>query len=211
MFDIQYLIWVVPGVIGLKFYNRLLSRKLPQAEGWAYLFSVVGFAVPYHFINILLSSYGLVSVAQEIVNPLIVLFVSTLLALVFAYLAAKLKNKYDPAVLDPLQNCCYLWAKKLILLTLKNDEVHLAVLIDYTKDIRFESTIGIVPIYSGYLDSRKKIHWTVEHPAKADLDLKTAGKTSPGTVIAQSEIATISLWDHTSDFPDTIEDANDKK
>ena len=48
MFNVTLLIWVVPGIVGLWFYNRSINRNYYQLEGWEYLFAVVFFATPYY-------------------------------------------------------------------------------------------------------------------------------------------------------------------
>ena len=67
----------------------------------------------------------------------------------------------------------------------------MGILLDYTKDLRFESTIRIVAIYSGYRDENRKVHWTFNYPA--EYLSKSASKI--GTIISQKEIMTFSLWD----------------
>ena len=219
MLDITSLIWTIPGFLGLLAYNRKLSRKHRQAEGWAYLFSVVVFAAPYYFIlelqkwllNYLDSSGYVFHILEPWINPL-GLIVSIICSIWLANEYAKLKNKHDPRILDPFQNCCYLWKKKFVFITLENNKIYLALLLDWTQDLNFESTIRVLPFYSGYRDENGHICWTFEYPQDDLLD----EKVESGLIISRKKIVTFSLWNHSEQFIDapqveTLENAKSKK
>ena len=200
--NIINLAWVIPGVVGLGAYNRWLLRTRPQAEGWAYLFSVVVFALPSYYVFEILSviasfkcfsttaecSFTLLS--AELLLSMLIALLSVLTALLLGYLIAHIANM-SKSSLDPFHECCYLWKKEFVYVTLKNNKVYMGILLDYTKDLRFESTIRIVAIRSGYRDENRKVHWTFNYPA--EYPSKSASKI--GTIISQKEIMTFSLWD----------------
>ena len=202
MLDIAVLLWVVPGVMGLWAYNRWLSYRLPQVEGWGYLFTVVIIASPYYFIFELLLILGDTLDSPEI-ERLFIRFVglllSVLITILLARYAAYIRNKYyaeEPA--DPFYSCCYAWKGKLIFITLKNRKIYIAWLMDYTKDSRFESSMKISPIYSGYKDLYGKVNWTSEYPT----DKETQEQTKKYVVIPKREIVSFSLWDQDESLGD---------
>ena len=200
--NIINLAWVIPGVVGLWAYNRWLLITRPQAEGWAYLFSVVVFALPSYYVFEILSvsasfkcfsttaecSFTLLS--AELLLSMSIALLSVLFAGLLGYCVARVIN-IGKSSLDPFHECCYLWEREVIYITLKNNKVYMGILLDYTKDLRFESTIRIVAIYSGYRDENRKVHWTFNYPA--EYLSKSASKI--GTIISQKEIMTFSLWD----------------
>ena len=194
MLHILNLIWVIPGIVGLWTYNRWLNKTHHQAEGWAYLFAVVVFAMPGYYIfeiSPISDSYKCLSLAQcGFTKFSIELFSSILLAFLLGYFFAFIGNirKFSP---DPFHECCYLWRKEPVLITLKNNKVYFGVLLDYTKDLRFDCTIRIVSICSGYRGKYGEINWTFAYPKEHFSD-----QTSKiGTIISQKEIITFSLWD----------------
>ena len=189
--NIINLAWVIPGVVGLWAYNRWLLITRPQAEGWAYLFSVVVFALLSYYVFEILS----VSASFKCFSTIKCSFFEklsfyTLTALLLGYCAAFINN-FGKSSPDPFHECCYLWKREVVYVTLKNNKVYMGILLDYTKDLRFESTIGIVAICSGYRDENRKVHWTFNYPA--EYLSKSASKI--GTIISQKEIMTFSLWD----------------
>lgn len=164
MFDISALIWVAPGVVGLVAYNRKLSRSLPQAQGWPYFFAVVIFGIPYYFFYFL-SEYLLETVrANQVIVALLALLFSILFASFLGTLFAKAKNKINPLAGDPFYDSCYLWEDKFVFITLKSNEVYLAILLGWTKNLGFEPSIRVVPFYRGYRDEQAKVHWTFKYP-----------------------------------------------
>jgi len=203
MLDIAVLLWVVPGVMGLWAYNRWLSYRLPQVEGWGYLFTVVIIASPYYFIFEILLILGDTFDSPEI-ERLFIRFVglllSVLITILLARYAAYIRNTYyaeEPA--DPFYSCCYAWKGKLIFITLKNRKIYVAWLMDYTKDSRFESSMKISPVYSGYRDLHGKANWTYEYP----IDEETQRHLKVVCVIFKREIVSFSLWNNDKAFEDS--------
>ena len=208
----RLIILAIPGIVGLFIYSRLLSRKLLQTKGWPY-FIVVAFAITYYLIFV-----GLKSIPDSETNSetnsepfihLIILAIAIPIAILIGIYAAKLKNKYDSPVLDPFRDCCYLWRRKLVFITLKDSKVYLAVLLDHTGDLRFESSIRIIPIYSGYRDEKRDVIWTFRYPIGKTLneeevsDKKFEKSEESGIIIFQKDIITFSFWDPSQDYEDS--------
>ena len=198
--NINNLFGVIPGIIGLWAYNRWLNTTRPQAEGWAYLFAVVIFAMPSYYIfeiSPVSESFKCFSDGKcGFIKFLLELILSILLAIMLGRLSAYIRNK-SKSSLDPFHGCCYLWRNQIVYITLKNDKVYVALLLDYTKDLRFEPTIRIVPICSGYRDRNKEVNWSFNYPEEylsKTID-DSQEKLKIGTIISQKEIMTFSLWD----------------
>lgn len=192
--EILNLIAVIPGVVGLWSYNQSLYTTRPQTEGWAYLFAVVIFASPSYYIfeiSPISSSFKCLAGSCSFEKFFLEIFLSILIAFLLGSVAARISNKFSKASSDPFHKCCYLWKGSLVFITLKNNKVYLAALLDYTKDLRFESTIRIMPFGSGYRDSRGEVVWTFNYPT----EFTAKKKLEIGTVISQREITTFALWD----------------
>ncbi len=103
MFDIELLIWVVPGIVGLSLYNRSINRKYYQLEGWEYLFAVVFFAIPY---------YVLIDVfpKQKWFYELLQLFFSVILSIVGLWFYNRSINRYINRNYYQLEGWEYLFA-----------------------------------------------------------------------------------------------------
>ncbi len=200
--NINNLFAIISGIVGLWVYNRWLYTTRPRAEGWAYLFAVVIFAMPSYYIfeiSPVSESFkcfsdsdrkcGFIRFSTELVC-------SILLAMTLGRLAAYISN-ISKSSLDPFHECCYLWKNEIVYITLKNDKVYVALLLDYTKDLRFESTIRIVPICSGYRDQNKEVNWSFNYPEEylSKIINNPQEKLKIGTIIFQKEIMTFSLWD----------------
>ena len=192
---------IIPGIIGLWAYNkRLLHTTRPQVEGWAYLFAVVIFALPSYYIfeiSPVSESFKCFSGGEcGVIKFLLELSLSILIAAILGHAVAYLSNK-SKSSLDPFHECCHLWKNQIVYITLKNDKVYVALLLDYTKDLRFESTIRIVPICSGYRDRNREVNWSFNYPEEylsKTID-DSQRKLKVGTIISQKEIMTFSLWD----------------
>ena len=204
MFEPSFLIGALPGIVGLFVYNRWLSRKLPQT-GLTYFSILVVSAAPYSLIFEFLKS----TLGSEPLAHLIVLPHAMIIAILTGIYAAMLKNKYDSSVPDLFRHCCYLWRKKLVFITLKDSKVYLAMLLDHTGDLRFESAIRIIPICSGYRDEKRNVQWTFSYPISKTLnekgvsDKKFEKSAESGIIIFQKDIITFSLWDPSEDYEDS--------
>ena len=216
MFQIASLLWVVPGIVGLGVYNRWLTRYSPQITGLPYLFTVVFFALPYYIVfeflnsNLNLPVYINIPIIEikfiistNLYIQTLTLFLSTFFSILLGYYTAELRNKFISYKLDPFYDSCHLWKKKVVLITLKDSKVYLAILFDWTSNINFESTIKVVPLYSGYRDEYRHIYWTFEYPhyGKEGAPPKTRDNLmEPGLIISQKDIMTFSLWDYSHEY-----------
>ena len=184
MFNITLLIWVVPGIVGLWFYNRSINRNYYQLEGWEYLFAVVFFAIPYYVLITIWPD-------QQRLYGLIQLFFSIILSAALGWFLARIKNKYfDDPTPSTFYNCCFSWYQKLVFVTLSNRKVYVGLLVDYTKAVRIEPAIKIVPVMSGYRDERGKVHWTDRYPVFSKEELEEEA----GLIMHYEQIINFSLW-----------------
>ena len=82
-------------------------------------------------------------------------------------------------------------------------------MLDHTGDLRFESSIRIIPIYSGYRDEKRDVKWTFRYPISKTLnekgisDKKFEKSAESGIIIFQKDIITFSLWDPSEDYEDS--------
>lgn len=201
MLNIENLIWVVPGALGLWAYRYHRFVNFPAPEGWAYLLAVVFFALPYYFLkfpaDFIVDFFNLNKLFAGIIYMLI-LAISIPLSVKLGVAIAREQYKYSKKVTpDPFYSKCYAWRGKLVFITLKNDKVYLAMLREHTKDNRFEYTISVIPFYSGYRDKQQKIEWTFHYPVKKGIITEL--------IIAQNEIRTFALWLSNEAFPNMPE------
>ena len=190
MFNIELLIWIVPGIVGLWFYNRSINRKHYQIL--EHLFAVVFFATPYYVLITIWPD-------QQQFYALFQLFVSAILSAALGWFSAWIKNKYfDDPTPSTFHNCCYSWYKKPIFVTLRNHKVYVGLLVDYTKAARIEPTIKVVPIFSGYRDERGKVHWTDRYPVFSKEELEE----EPGLIMPYDQIINFSLWNLSTAYKD---------
>ena len=207
MLDIETLIWVIPGMVGLWTYNLKLTIKLPHTEGWTYLLAVVFFAFPYYvflkyppedIINWFFSYFFEILEPMHL-NDVWVLVVSSIVSAGLGYVVAHFRNTRNKTTVDTFHDSCTSWLEKLVFITLDNKKIYLGILIDHTRDIRFEYTIKIIPAYSGYRDERGRVHWDFEYPQQ------------PGTIveliIPQSKIINFVLWNNSSEFKNRPSDS----
>ena len=190
MFNIELLIWIVPGIVGLWFYNRSINRKHYQIL--EHLFAVVFFAIPYYVLITIWPD-------QQQFYALFQLFVSAILSAALGWFSAWIKNKYfDDITPSAFHNCCYSWYGKLVFVTLSNRKVDVGLLVDYTKSARIEPTIKIVPIISGYRDERRKVDWTDKYPVLS----KEESEKEQGLIMHYNQIINFSLWNRSKAYED---------
>ena len=201
MLNIDTLIWVIPGMVGLRAYHKELLVKLPQPEGWVYLVSVVFFALPYYLLNLLTFAVLHLLIPAELIDhlaisvptDLAILAISIFICHLFGcFVAILINNKERDASLDPFHDNCTQWREQLVFITLDSKRIYLGTLVDHTKDVRFEYTIKIIPIYSGYRSNNGKVIWDFNYPLEED--------TVVEIVIPRSRIITFALWSESEKF-----------
>jgi len=193
MFNLDILVWVIPGMVGLQSYSYFLTVKLPQPEGIAYLLAVVFFALPYYYFSKYPLDYFLVREGIDYM-PIEVLVSSAAVSAALGFVMASLRNMLQKTSSDAFHNSCTLWREKYVCVTLENNTVYLGLLIDHTKDLRFEYTIKIVPVNSGYLNEHGKVIWNAQYPL--------AEETISEVVIFRSKIIAFSLWNESHQSSD---------
>ena len=144
------------------------------------------------------------------------LLFSILAASLMGYLSALLMSILGVSISDPFHYRCLLWRKRFVFITLKNNKIYLAKLLDHTKDIRFKSTIMIMPTYSGYRDEQGNPQWTfkypidellkegerIGHPSQYLFENPMENSLLPQIIISQEEIVALSLWNDSKAFID---------
>ena len=189
MLIIDNLIWVIAGMVGLWVYNRIVSIAHPQPEGWVYLLAVVFFAFPYYVIDSLFLSEINISKFGE----LLVFIISVVICGAWGFVVALLRNKaVKLRTSDPFHVNCNSWLEKLVFITLDSKRIYLGTLIDHTSDIKFEYTIKIIAICSGYRNKYGKVIWDFKYPLQKDATVEI--------IIPKSKIATFALWNNSKEF-----------
>ena len=194
MLDIDSLIWVIPGIAGLWAYNRYLSISYNQIEGWAYLFTVVFFAAPSYYLFLKPLPDDLEQLFYALLSAI---FVAIIFGSILAFVSAKFGKL---STLDPFADSFVLWRRKLVFITLKNNDAYFAILLDYTRNPKTESVIKVRPVYIGYRDDDRKFHWTLKYPVPREKEYKTPIEL----IIPKREIVTFSHWSGHEVFTDTL-------
>ncbi len=190
MLDLQNILWVVPGVVFIYFYNRIRPAGSISVSGWPYLFLLVIVAIiawlPAEFIT------SKIPFSTKIFFQVwITSFISAIFSILLLWLctASKSIEKWIfPSVLDNFYNKCVEWENEEILLTLRNGKSYHGILWKFPENpkSRHESqTISIIPFKSGYRDEKtKEVVWNtyyLEYKNKTHLvDMET--------IIPRSEI-----------------------
>ena len=205
MLDINKLIWVVPGIVGLWVYNSFLVVKLPQPEGWNYIFAIVFFASPYYILlnyPILLDPLIVWLDWPFLATKDVVLVVAIIASALFGLGLAAFRNLASAHFVssDPLHNNCALWREKLVFITLENKEIYVGLLVDHTRDLRFEYSITIIPAVSGYRNNRNRMVWDLVYPR---------GKNNLNKmVIDRKKIVTFMLWEDSEAFKNAPQESS---
>ena len=176
MLDLHNILWVIPGVFFIYFYNKRRPDDTISLSGWPYFFFVVVIAfftwLPAEFITQFLCMN--IEILNENQNKLLQLVIITLISLFFTFimlLFAQLELIADLIFLPVYDNFfqkCIEWENEEILLTLKNGKAYHSLLWQYPENpkSRHESqTVSIIPFKSGYRDDKtKKIIWNIYYP-----------------------------------------------
>ncbi len=176
MLELHSVLWVIPGVVFIYFYNKKKPYEAISLFGWPYLFFLVIIAaltwLPAEFIitsgifKKLITGLIEVGVDKKVITLLIaVIFSGVLLLLSQLEIIANLI--FSP-VCDNFFNKCIEWEDKEVFLTLKNEKVYhgLLWLGPDNANSKYESqTVSIIPFKSGYRDQEKKnVMWNNYYP-----------------------------------------------
>ena len=174
MWNLQDIIWVVPGVVFIFLYNRRvrLNHSI-RLSGWSYVFFLVGVAavtwLPAE--SIIQASLPNQSSELSIWATLLILLISTIFSIILLWLCTVNENIEDwlfLSIRDNFYNKCIELENKEILLTLKNKKAYHGILWKYPKNPESKcelQTISIVPFKSGYRDKKnKEVIWNIYYP-----------------------------------------------
>ena len=180
MLDFHNILWVIPGVIFIYFYNKRrpdnITATTINLSGWPYLFFLVIVAAFTWFpAELIMESCNS---DKELAKKLITLIIAlgfTGILLLLAQIESVAKLIFLP-VQDNFYKKCVEWENREILITLKNGKIYQGLLWKYPESpkSRHESqTISIVPFKSGYRDEKtKEVIWNTYYPeyeGKSDL------------------------------------------
>jgi len=170
--DLHSILWVIPGVIFIYFYNRFRPDNAKAVaidlSGWPLIFCLVVIAVPTWFLAELIVSFCTIDTdlyRKSAILGLSIIFTFCLLLL------AQIESIAEIVFLQVKDNFykkCVEWENKEILLSLKNGKVYKGLLWKFPSSpkSRHESqTISIIPFESGYRNSEtKKVIWDTNYP-----------------------------------------------
>ena len=192
MLILENILWVIPGVVFVYYYNKRRPNNIIKLSGWPYLFFLVFIAaftwLPAKWIVVEQITY-----CSNISQKLTIVIISIILSIIVFFITQNklILNFISIPINDNFYNKCVSWENKFILLTLKNNKVYIGILWKYPENpkSRFEfQTISIVPFKSGYrCESTKKIKWNINYPKYKD-DFQIA---SMEVIIPRSEIITV--------------------
>ena len=193
MLDFHNILWVIPGVIFIYFYNKFRPTEATATainlSGWPYLFLLAFIAALTWFpaelivewfyngkvdpilhsetsINLVKESLGnKISTKKGITLVISIILVSILLWITQWPIIAR--QIFSP-VQDNFYKKCIEWENKEILLTLKSGKTYQGLLWKYpdSPKSRHESqTISMVPFKSGYRNNEtKEVIWNTYYP-----------------------------------------------
>ena len=183
--ELHNLLWVIPGVIFIHFYNKRRSHETINLSGWSYIFLLVIIAAITWLPFEILFSEKFFGKWKILVVSVISIFLSFCLAILIAYLENRsiiLFNKvYDNFLIN-----CSKWERKTVILSLKNDKIYVGILLKYPENprSRYETqVISIIPLISGGRNQNTKaVIWGNYYPKNNINDYEV--------VIPRSEIIT---------------------
>lgn len=205
MLNLQNILWVIPGVIFIHFFNKRRPNQTIDLSGWSYVFSVVVVAfftwIPAEIIltadSIVkcLSTYSIawIPIDEKIIKHIFTPILSIIFTFILLYFVANrrfIANYIFLLASDDFYKKCIELENQMILLTLKSGKAYIGILWKYPENpkSRHESqTISIVPFKSGYRDEKtKQVNWNVDYPKYEDPEHLLEMET----IIPRSEIIT---------------------
>ena len=220
MLDLHDILWVIPGVIFIYFYNRRRPNDTINLSGWPYIFFLVVIAVftwlpieffyKANFFNIKAFFDDFEIIENYFIEDVFILLFSVIFSIILFFITQnKMVAKWMfPSVQDNFYKKCVEWEHKGIILTLKNGKAYYGILWKYPENSksRHESqTISIVPCISGFRDEKtKKVKWSTYYPEYENEE----NFLNSEIIIPRSEIITFGKFNREI-FEDLYEDYND--
>ena len=177
MLELHNILWLIPGVIFIHFYNNYRPEDTISLSGWNYIFSlvVIAFLTWFPAEWIIECYYREENISEKSQKGMTVL-VSILFAFILFWIVRLIGGTSFIKVQDNFYKKCIEWENVEILLTLKNGKIYQGLLWKYPESpkSRHESqTISIVPFKSGYRENEtKKVIWNTYYPEyEKDSDL----------------------------------------
>ena len=209
MLNLYNVLWVIPGIIFIYFYNNRRNTNAINLAGWPYIFFLVliaavtwipaeiifkHFVLKCEYLNFYLEDSPATSSSILLAISLINLF---LIAIVIRYIPSIFKSIF-PKIEDGFCKKCIEWENKIIILTLRNEKAYIALLWKYPEfpNFRHESqTISIIPLISGYRDrNTKNIIWDTEYPDLLQGEDGEEQLLDMETIIPRTEIITFGKY-----------------
>ena len=176
MLNINNVLWVIPGIVFIYFYNQHRPISAIRLSGWSYLFFLVFIASitwvpadivskqPSEWIYGWIKNKDILDVRRDLVRKPVTLSISLCITLVILYLSQRrLIGKLIPRTYDNFFEKCIEWENQAIIITLKSEKAYMGILWKYPENPKstYESqTISIVPFMSGYRNEKtKKVIW----------------------------------------------------
>ncbi len=192
MLNLNDILWVVPGVIFIHFFNRRIPAQAIDLSGWPYVFFIVVIAtITWLPAELILSLFNF-NIENIVIELFIKLIASTFFALILLPLSRwkPIAKQIFSQIQDNFCKKCIKWENEFVILTLKNEKAYIGVLWKYPENprARHESqTISIIPFQSGYRDRiTKKVIWNTFYPEYK----KEAHYLNMEVMIPRSEIST---------------------
>ena len=191
MLDFHNILWVIPGVVFIHFYNKRRPSGSLNLSGWSYIFSLVIIAVLLWLpvSNIISNQTNFSEGWQSFLISIISGFFAYLLALVCTSWSWLGKTLFLP-VYDVFVINCVNWKKKTVIISLKNGKIYIGILLKYPENpkSRYESQmISIYPLRSGGRDQNtKEVIWGAKYPSNI--------KGTCEIIIPRSEIVTFGIF-----------------
>ena len=149
MFNLENIIWIIPGFFIVFLYDRRRPIDKTTFTGWYLFFTVILFSVPLNYL--IKETMSLFNISH---SNLFFYFIFSILLTEFLFflLMPIFKDSFGKDIfLDKCKTCM----GKIIFLTLKNDKAYIGFLMDAQQKF-----IAIAPLISGGRTQDKKIKWT---------------------------------------------------
>ena len=168
MLNLENILWVIPGVIFIHFYNRRRPHEVISLSGWPYIFFLVVIAAFTWLPSELITTQFLKE--SDPLQNLVILLTSIFFSVILFLIAQKetIGKWIHIPIYDNFYKKCLEWKNKFVLLILRNGKTYIGILWKYPENpkARHESqTVSIVPFKSGYrAEDTKKITWNIDYP-----------------------------------------------